>query len=80
MPLPISEVSPLALEDPQLDHLLEAAASMHRHHVALGFANALKSIHTAHGLTFTERLEARAAEVACKAADKALADYQANKF
>ena len=70
----------MAVEDPQLDRLLEAAASTHRNHVALGFANALKSIHTAHGLTLTERIEARAAEAACEAADKALIDYQASKF
>ena len=77
---PIPEVSPLALEDPQLDHLLEAAASTHRHRVALGFANALKSIHTAHGLTFNERQEVRATEAACNAADQAVTDYRANKF
>lgn len=69
----------MTLEDEHLADLVEAFAATGRQHVAIGLANSLKSVNTIDGPTVHELGEAETAEVAWKAADKALTDYQTSQ-
>lgn len=66
----------MTLEDEHLAELVKTLAAAHRH-IAVGLANSLKSVNTAAGTTVHELAET--AEVAWKAAEKALMDYQASE-
>jgi hypothetical protein len=69
----------MTLEDEHLADLVKTLAAAHRHYIAVSLANSLKSVNTAAGTTVHELGEAEAAEVAWKAAEKALMDYQASE-
>ncbi|HEV7548061.1 MAG TPA: hypothetical protein VGO42_26130 [Reyranella sp.] len=70
----------MALQDVQLNRLFEAVVVARRRYVATGFAGVSKSATEMEEATVDEIEQADAAEQAWKAADDALADYQAAKL
>ena len=69
----------MTVQDEHLEMLVQAAATTERHHFALGVANALRYANSVEGPSACELGEAEEALVAWKAADGALAAYQASE-
>jgi len=67
----------MAPEDVQLARLVKAAAAARGRQLALGIASRTKVSPSAEGPTPKELEDAAAAEVACRVADRELADFQA---
>ena len=70
----------MALDDEHFVHLLDDPAATGRRRIEVGLVNTLKSANTVEGPTAYELGQAEVAEAAWKAADEALADYQAGKL
>jgi hypothetical protein len=70
----------MAIHDEHFVHLLDDLAAAGRRRIEVELANSLKSANTLEGPTVYELGEAEAAEIAWKAADEALTDYQSSRL